>query len=449
MFTAPRFVVVDDNPKHLSAIERSFQALGSPCMAIRYDPATALDKDHFRGVRVLVMDLNLISGAIGTDHNQHYAQIAAILEDMISPKGGPFLLVVWSANAHLVQELGAYLDRSAIPPYARPIAILALPKERFIDMITGEPAAATALHAAIKERIYSSPQISALVSWETSVLEAAAETLSSIIDLVPTDKRLAETVSPELDAVLSRLAVESVGKNNVGADPMAAVTSVLAPLLFDRIISRTAAVGDADQWRRAVTRFEGTPLPALTVPEAGKVNRMLHVAIPESEAILPTDWGVVVDVPDDWLQADSFEQIWGVKLPELLSSEFKIDRESRNACKACLIRIGAVCDYAQRRKGPITFLLAFEIPVDAKRKVKDGKELTSPDAEWKSPVFATDGDPVPFRLHANVRFPLTKTATDCGTWKVRYRLREQLLVQLISTASSYVSRPGIVSMPVQ
>jgi hypothetical protein len=417
-------------------------------MAVHYDPAVQLIKDHFRGVRVLVMDLNLISGAIGTNHNQHFAQIAGMLEELISPTGGPFLLVVWSSTAHLVPELAAYLDKSPIPACARPIAVLSLPKDKYIDLASGELSATGNLQTAIKEHIHSNPQIAALVSWETSVLEAAAETLASIVDLVPADKRQGATVSAELDLVLSRLAIESVGKGNVGADPMTAVASVLAPLLSDRIISRTGA--DAEMWRRAVTRFDGAALPAASSQESGKINRMLHVAVPGSEAIRPMDWGAVVKCPDEILRDESFVETFGVTLTDLLACDFKIERDSRGECRPCLIRIGAVCDYAQQRKGPITFLLAFEIPVKAKRKTHNGKDLPSPIAEWRSPVLMLDGgETPPFRLHTNVRFPLTRTARACERWTVRYRLREQLLVELISAASNYVARPGIVNMPCQ
>ena len=59
MFTPPRFVVVDDKPDHLTAILDVFQALGTPCQGIVYDPEHGLESRHFKGVRALFMDLHL------------------------------------------------------------------------------------------------------------------------------------------------------------------------------------------------------------------------------------------------------------------------------------------------------------------------------------------------------------------------------------------------------
>ncbi|SMB32062.1 conserved protein of unknown function [Sterolibacterium denitrificans] len=92
IFSAPRFVVVDDRDHHLLAITRTFQLLGTPCMGIRYDPAEELKQDHFKGVRCLFMDLHLVDGQASTDQRRHYGLIASILEDNISRNGGPFIL---------------------------------------------------------------------------------------------------------------------------------------------------------------------------------------------------------------------------------------------------------------------------------------------------------------------------------------------------------------------
>lgn len=68
MFSAPRFVVVDDKKEHLDAVLDAFQTLGSPCIGLHFDPATTLEKNHFRGVRCLFLDLHLTGGQLGTDH---------------------------------------------------------------------------------------------------------------------------------------------------------------------------------------------------------------------------------------------------------------------------------------------------------------------------------------------------------------------------------------------
>lgn len=127
MFTPPRFVVVDDNPDHLTAILDVFQKLGTPCLGVTYDAEQELDKQNFKSVRALFLDLHLTDGGATTDNRPHFAIIARLLEDNISPAGGPFILVVWTGYEHEVKGLMDYLDEAGAidseKPHARPLAV--------------------------------------------------------------------------------------------------------------------------------------------------------------------------------------------------------------------------------------------------------------------------------------------------------------------------------------
>lgn len=113
-------------------------------------------------------------------------------------------------------------------------------------------------------------------------------------------------------------------------------------------------------------------------------------------------------------------------------------------CKPVLIRIGAAFDHAQGKLDPISFLLGMEISEDAERQ--DGNTLSN--AIWESPVFIPPDTDGTCRLYVHYRFPLTYLHDTCSEWRIDYRLREQLLMQLVTTASSYVFRPSIVQLPV-
>ncbi len=450
MFTPPRFVVVDDELTHLNAILDTFQKLGSPCIGIHYDPAAELDPAHFRGVRVLFLDLHLIGGALGTDYRRHYAQIAAILENNISPHGGPFVLVIWTANPHLQNELIEYLDLNLDPqkPHAKPLAIRCLEKERFINVETGAAVNPGQLRQAVEGAISSNAQLAALLSWELDVLAAAGATLSTLLALVPSNQRSTATFPSALDTILSRLAREAVGPSNVAIDPRAAITTALAPILADRIINQHPTAEVSDRWSNAVTRHSDSALGNSTEEEAGQINRMLHIAIPGPETIRPTDWGTVVDYPTAWTDPEVSNTI-GFTIDQFLGHELKIEGAGRAQCRPCLVRVGAACDYAQNRSGPLKYLLGIEVPETAARmEDRQGRRIKPPDSVWTSPIFVMDGITEPFRLYVNVRFGREVLPGACVDWNVRYRIREQLLMHLISHESGYSSRPAIVQMPV-
>ena len=301
IFTPPRFVVVDDNPRHLDAILNVFQGLGSPCLGVTFDPEKDLDKTNFEGVRALFLDLHLIDHAPTTDDNPHFGLIVDLLERNISPTGGPFVLVVWTAHEQALDELKTYLDKSIVPEklFARPLAVVGLPKDQFIALDTGEPLAGKAdtLREEVAATVNGIPQLAALLSWEDDVQAAAGETLATLMALVPAKSEHGTMFADRLGDVLTRLAQAAVGEAHVADDPRAAITSALAPILADRIVNQQGSEAALEAWRGAITNKGGTSLDSTS---AGRINRMLHVADPASETVKPVDWGAVVELPEAW-----------------------------------------------------------------------------------------------------------------------------------------------------
>ena len=445
MFLPPRFVVIDDNPKHLSAILNVFQALGTSCLGVVFDPERGLENQRFDGVRGLFLDLHLIDSTMTTDETPHFATIAGILETSINLAGGPFVLVVWTEHAQHVEGLRKYLDESLdndANPHARPIAVLGLPKDRFIDIATGQTLEhrAKELRDAVEGTLTEKPQLAALLEWEAGVVAAAGATLSTVIELVPEKQRSSLTFAAALGEVLSRLAQAVVGQSHVKDDPRAAITNALALILADRIVNQTVPpvpTASTEVWSRAVTSLQGSDV--LSPETAGMVNRMLHLAV------RPTDWGAVVEFPYE-LDNKTLQRLFGVTLGQLLGQEFKIGREDRKRCRPKLVRVGAACDHAQNRLGSLLYLFGLEIACDIERKSDDTGRFRPPASEWLSPELLLEPDADPFFLAVNSRYSVSVPPAEASEWQPAYRLREQLIMHLISHAGSYLTRPGIVQL---
>lgn len=447
MFAAPRFVAVDDRKEHLDAIIECFQHIGSPCIGIHFKDDDEFDRKYFRGVRCLFLDLHLVSGQMGTDHKADFGRIQTILEDNINENGGPFVLVLWTAHPYLKDDLIAYLEKNIDPklPHAQPLAVLGLAKSDYIqDLDAGGVSNPDSLRVAVENVVMSNPQLAALLSWETDVLAAASETLASLLKLVPKNKRTSGEYPVFIDTVLSRLVRETVGRSHVDVNPRTAISMGLAPILSDRILNQSDSE-TKDIWSKAITRYNDDKLGDASPEEAGEINRMLHLALPGSETILSDDWGVVVEWPYQLNDAE-FKRLTGLTKKQILCEEFKLRSKAMKNCKLVLIRVGAACDYAQNHSGPVMFLLGVEIPENAERQQINGCPAKCTDAIWKSPVFLMPGKKQAFRLYVHIRFPQTCLTEACCKWKVRYRLREQLLMQLINTSSNYNARPGIVQL---
>ena len=440
ILTAPRIIAIDDKPEHLKPLLEAFQQLGAPSLGLLYDPQRGLDRQHFRGVRILIMDLNLSPSAMGTNAIPQFSEIASILDSNIHEHGGPFVVVIWTEHENRVGELIEYLDNpKVIRPFARPLTIIGLPKSKFIDLSTGSTASIDPLVNTIKQEVLQKAPLAALLSWETEVLTAVGETLSNLGDLVPDNKRTIRTFSDELQGALGHLASCSVGQQNVQTDPRGAIVSLLSPLLADRIVNQPVTGDVLKMWDAAV----GPGTPSGSQPAfSGKLNRMIHVAIPGSEQILPSGWGAVVEWPTSW-SAEDFNDRFGIEQQQYFCDELKItDSALQGKCTLRLVRVGAACDHAQIRPGPLQFLLGVEVPKDVRNK----PSRNLPQSVWHSPKLQFGPETQPFLLAVNARFSVTVTRATVENWSAQYRLREQLLMQLITHTSTYQSRPAIVSL---
>jgi hypothetical protein len=323
------------------------------------------------------------------------------------------MLIVWTAYPQHCEDLKQFLNDRLTT--ARPIAVLGLEKEKFLNVNSGAITNAAGLRTELVNRITSIPQLSVLLEWETDVLLAAGKTLGSLLTLIPTDKRNTESYSSELDNLLSRLACAAVGPDNVEKDPRAALVQALLPILADRIVNRWSFDG-LEVWKLAITKHGNQTQRGGVDSDKGHLNRMMHLAPVGKETFGPSDWGSIVTFPYSF-EDTAMTEHFGMTVKELFE-EFKVKEGDRAKCTPVLIRVGAVCDFAQKHAGPIPYLFGIEVPQNIKQ------DKLSP-AIWKSPLFTDDSSTV-YKLQVHIRF------------------REQILMELIAAQAGYISRPGII-----
>lgn len=435
MFTPPRFVVIDDDEKHLDAIVATIQSLGSVCARVHYSAEVDVPAELFTAVRTIFIDLQLLNRAASSDFRPHYAEIQRILGNVIRADGGPYLLVVWTDKPEQVAELEAYLETPffAEKPFARPIAIVPLSKTDYIDLGTGHQTAGNLLED-IRTHLGAQPAMNALVQWEMEVLGAAGKVLADVA-----------TLATELNGVgalptlLQRLAVEAVGYANAVDDPREGVQAALLPLLQDHL--QNAPVGSGD-WDRA---FEGAvePAPGISKAQVGLLNSKLHITKQDAaRPISPLAWGAVCELETDidWSEfglddeAQYREQVVGKNL-KLEWSKYE-DKDKINIVQ---IRIGAACDYAQKTVGPIPYVLAALLP---EREGVRPHDLNPKSTAWISPELDIDGNIVQFFV--DPRYVRVRGGKAAASFAVIARIKEQLLLALVSAVGNHSSRPGIV-----
>jgi len=430
MFTAARYIAIDDDRAELGALIDALHAIGAPCIGIQFDPPKLPDESLFSGLRILLTDLHLLNAAASP--NQHYDNIAAILNKCIPDKHGPFLVVLWTSHEHERAAFSARLNE-ILPAEKKPLAVLALDKNKFQE---AEGWNGSALQNAIRAKIAEMPQLSALLSWERDVLAASNATLSLIGDLVPANDRTAGKYPGALDRVLSLLAEAAAGQTSAKANPRSAVSAALAPLLADRILNQSDDKVASELWAHAVT----FPADAkdLTDIQKARMHRMLHFALPPAERVASTDWGAVTPLGEAQLADDEMLKRFGITGTQLRQTEFKVKADRINDGHLVLVRVGAECDQAQGKAGPIPTLLGLLIAKDAL-----GKDSRSAAVLRCPEEILLEGADVPLALLVHARFATSMVAADFQHWpKPLFRIREQLLMTILVHSATHLMRPG-------
>ncbi|WAC53125.1 hypothetical protein [Frigoribacterium sp. SL97] len=420
----------------MHAIGDAIQGLGSACARVLYSAEQDPDPILFLGVRGLFMDLQLQDRAMTSDFNRHYAEIARILSHVISEQGGPYVLVVWTDNPQHVDDLQPYLSELFdAKPYLRPVAILPLSKTDYIDTDSGEAAGAS-LREEILSILRRDGGVSALVQWETEVLEGAARVTADLQKLARgwTDEKSVATL-------LRRLADEAVGAGNVEEDHRSAIHLALTPLLQDHLQAPLPTSDGAFPWADIFAEVPDV-LPALIKTQVAALNASLHWIQKTNEyGVLPTAWGAVSKLEDafDWTEfglddeADYFANVVQKNVkgcPDRQAVAFQVLQ----------IRIGAACDYAQKASGPIPVAL---VGVLKARDEPRPRELNPRSTSWLSPVLNISKEQ-PVQFFIDPRFVRVRGSSAVASFEVLGRLREQLLLELVATVSQHGSRPGIV-----
>lgn len=428
MFTSGRYVIVDDDVKELRMLVDALQGAGVPCLGVRYTDEAGVEARFLSGARVLFLDLHLTTGAPASDIAVPAGIITTILEEARQEGTAPYIVVLWTKHPDQKIAFEEYLFDN-LAPGKRPLRVVGLDKNPFLAANTGAK-----LLEAVTQTISADPRLNVLLQWEREVLSAASRTVGSVVRMVPDLKRTEADFSGDLDRVLSVLAREALGVTHAAADPRTALNNALAPILSDRLANMDISAKDAEVWKTGLTRISEDGLGAQE--DAAPLNSMLHIALPQREHMASGGLGVVTLVPDaEALIAEMF----GLEAKPLLSNLFKVfEKKDRKRSRLCLLRVGAACDFAQARTGPIPFVLGALIPADVERR-------DLPLAEFETPPFVLPGFDEPMRMAWNVRMTATRTEAQIEGWEPAWRLREQLLAQVTMHGSGYATRPGIVS----
>lgn len=463
MFVGSRYVLVDDNPNHLSGIKLALNELRLDCHAKLYVEEEIEDWETLPGTRFLFLDMNLVGGdTMGSGSAATFTYMAEVIEKLISPDSGPYGIIVWAQDPQ-VDALKAFLFERFEGDQKRllPVFFSQLQKGEYINTVTGKPIEGKNLSGDIRDLMAASPQMRALLSWEADVAVAADAVLRSIVDLVSPEKRATEEFGKELGEALYRLSQAGSGVERAEENPRESINRVLVPILADRITEHDPQ-GDAEaSWKGAIVAPENAKSP-VPVPVIASVNSAMHLSFARTAAsvpIQPIELGAVVELPADDIN-EFFKKNFGFSQTDFLNQVFRVDEGEWKDCTPRLIQIGAVCDAAQPKPGPLLYLFAVEWPFanadglkakgveggDPKKNLAADSKRARKATEWQSPILKIGDAPQGGIISVFKNLSIGLPPEEAQKLKAVYRFREELVSQLTQDYARYISRPGIVSL---
>lgn len=459
MFPLPGVVLVDNEKRELNQLRDAFYLAGLPCLPLLYsnEPEDETGLDHFTKpenlkVRILFTDLNLKElGRL--DAVDLVAPIAAVIRTLVT--AGPFILVFWSQHEHEAREVVELLQKRFSNTTPIPFAFETIDKSDF--QLTGDPVKdkdmGGRLRAKITEVIKQDSLFQALVDWEYRVAEAARNTVYSLHELAKPEGAEAdytlENHKKSLTQILTVMATESIGKENVKGNPAVAIDQVLLPVLEDQL-SQVKERAELDALWTASLPNLGQKVTLESSKQVALLNSFMHIDT-TIDGLTSCSRGAFVQIRDVFWADDKLRKHFNKSksqiLNEFLNSAKKVTGKTLEAAHAATIigflEISAACDYAQQNVEIPRYVIGALIPFEFEKFTSFGNGDPKHAAIYPFPDIILNN--ILYKLRLNFRFQVGVSRNSILLGNPLFRVRDQILSDISYKNAQHAARPGIIS----
>lgn len=413
----PRVIAIDNEANHLQPLVDALNKYGAACRPILFG-GSITQISPAPHARVIFTDLHLESGATSAQKSNHFSIIQSILE-RLAPEG-PYVLILWTRYQEDSQELETYL-RDRMRDLRTPFAIV--PLDKTTHMPTPDTFGEVSnIVDAIDGLFDEKPHVAALLDWEDRVNAASADTITGILGVSASEE------GPDVSRVLLDLAEGIVGGQNTEGQVGRSVAEALLPVLFDRLTQGSEPTEAL--WAAAIATARAKN--GDDKEGHARLNAFTHLDTNGSDC---SARGAVITLPE--IIQGRFSDHFGNLDANTLAEQFGVKPDEQPFDDWLLVQVRPACDEAQPKPGPLPYLLAREFTPDCRAKALGGL--------WRSPTYIRNNAKGIRALAVNSRFAINLPDDRLVGAEVRFRLRNELLFELIHSAGSHTSRPGIVS----
>jgi hypothetical protein len=440
-------IVLDDQREELWKVAHGLGFCGFPVTPhlVRDGKLERMPAEPYTGVRLLFTDLHLL-GPTGAKPEAYIGALISFIRRLVQPS--TYLIVFWSNFVEEHEEAWKIL-KQRIPAELCPFAYKALPKELAHaacdeDETVAAPAR-EALRAAVADVINAFPQLRALMSWESTVSRAAAETSNVLLRLL--SKGGARFEEPaHVRAVLARMAQEALGYPYAAEASTRGLIQALIPMVQDRLERHTDNELAELKGFLAIEGDGRVELPSV------QLNALLNDFFIHAEGDVKDalDRGAVVRLDPKYLDdRDGFARDVGlangdVDWREAICSEFypgwkkksgdalaKATKAGLSAESIYAIELSAICDHAQNKQRSQRFLLGLFVEEGV---AAFGNKMLANDAIYATPGITIGGKAG--RLFISCRILITRPYGQVVSGIAVTRLRKDVVDELSHTYST-------------
>lgn len=446
-----QYLVIDDNKEHLKIISEGLSQLGLSSLSIHYTDQLSLpnhNKIFYSSTRIIFCDLHLMNIG-GTGYKSHYSNIVRLIEDLLDENHPPYLLILWTAHPGSNDEhKDGIMSYFSAANTKKPIDILCFSKRDVIDELSGTGTPNAKFIPELEKKIKENEGLNALLQWDSEIRKATNNTLLAIENLaligVTKDISFAESTSN----MLKVFAREAVGKKHLTDDPSHAINLALAPIINDNLIYSQPK---NSFWNDFLLQNNDPKNlhPKISDPKiVGYYNQLFHL---KNEDINKLYLGAIIELP---FSALNFFNINSSDKESLIQIEEFTFLAKKNITLYAT-KVSASCDYAQSKEGSELYYLTFQIShIDKEQSLlrKFDEYITKRDYLWKSPMFFDTSQNNCYIFFVNMKRTITFHQISQifnnqeQEMKIRYRFKDQLILQLQRKIAEFHSRVGITEI---
>jgi len=406
------------------------------------------EDERYNDIRILFLDINLLSGAAKPDVKQVKATLYSVLKKVISPDNFPYSLVFWSRHQgdHEYSDLVTKLFDDELKD-RKPINIKGFVKSNFFPNYSSERIETdTDILEELQKIIDSELAYSHILNWENEVHLSADETVQDIFSSYHT---FVAGWANNANFILSKLGNAYLGKRfNSSSEEdkvkssLVAFSSVFKDSLEHRIHNAIIKPEELDYdpekvsvGIKAINEKLNISRSSNSISESGNV-----VVLKENEPLFK-------DLLNKAISFFGFKNRMRLEKPniadDVLSREAtKEHKRIKKEVKEKWLKVGLivtpVCDFAQNNKYFDRVVNGLLIPFEYKGYIESNSE-----AVYTLPISIVE-DEKDYLLVIDFRYFETCKLTDENTGKVLFRIRQELLAEVQSKLARHINRQGIL-----